>query len=196
MASRNPRYRTRSTALQKGGFRPRGRAPADPTTENQHLLHTRNNKMERLNANRSKSILNLLKHFSCVAHVWYRYLLVVVLVSVVIVGIGVYAISGNYFNTSSNGLPHLPSPVSIVEANVTVVGQAAGIPCSALRLPCPLPLHPNESTISAILIRYNETYYYVSYIEVNSIRYMIWYNNSTYYCVTPGVKWANTCPTS
>ena len=124
----------------------------------------------------------------------HRNLLILVLVSVVIIGTGVYAYSGNYFNTSNNGLPHLPSSVSIIEANVTVIGQAAGIPCGALRLPC--PLYTSESTISAILIRYDGTYYYVSYIKDNGIQYMIWYNNSTYYCVTPSVEWANTCPTN
>ena len=111
----------------------------------------------------------------------------------VVVGIGFYATSLNYFN-SNNGLPQFPSSVSIVNANVTVVGQAAEIPCGALRLPCPLPT--NQSTISAILIKYDGTYYYVSYVNVNDIRYTVWYDNSTYYCVTPRVDWANACPTN
>jgi len=123
-----------------------------------------------------------------------RKLLVLVLVSVVIVGTGVYA-SWNYFNTSNNDVPNLPSSVQIIKANVTVTGQAAAIPCSALQLPCPLALNPNESTTSAILIRYDGTYYYVSTIEANGVRYTIWYDNSTYYCITPAVKWANACPT-
>jgi hypothetical protein len=113
----------------------------------------------------------------------------------VIAGIGIvaYATSTNYFASSKNAMLHFPSSVSIVNANVAVVGQAAGIPCGALRLPC--PLYTNQSTISAILIKYNGSYYYVSYIEVNDIRYMVWYDNSTYYCVTPRVEWANSCPT-
>jgi hypothetical protein len=85
-----------------------------------------------------------------------------------------------------------PSSVSIIKANVTVMGQAAGIPCGALRLPC--PLYTNESVIFATLIRYDGTYYYVSYIKVNDIQYTVWYDNSTYYCVTPRVDWANACP--
>ena len=94
---------------------------------------------------------------------------------------------------SNDGVPPFPPSVSIM-GNVTVVGRAAGIPCGALRLPC--PLYTNESTISALLIRYDGIYYYVSYIRVNNIQYMIWYDNSTYYCVTPRVSWANACPTN
>jgi hypothetical protein len=101
-------------------------------------------------------------------------------------------------NPSSTTVTSSQSSLSTVEANITVTGQAAEIPCEALRLPCPSPTI--ASAISATLIMYGGTYYYVSYMNVNtptsSTRYVIWYNNSTYYCVTPQVEWANACPTT
>jgi uncharacterized membrane protein len=123
----------------------------------------------------------------------YRSVIAILVCAIVVVGVVTYVTSANYFASSNKGPPHIPPSLVIVKANVTVVGQAAGIPCSALRLPCPLPT--NQSTISAVLIEYRGTYYYVSYLSVNDIHYAVWYDNSTYYCVTPRVGWANTCPT-
>jgi hypothetical protein len=91
-------------------------------------------------------------------------------------------------------------PFQIVNPNVTVRGQAAGLPCAALRLPCPYPV--NQS-IDAVLIRYNGTYYYLSYYGLTNATnptqrvttwYTIWYDNSTAFCVSPKVEWSITCP--
>ncbi len=81
-----------------------------------------------------------------------------------------------------------------VDANVTVTGPAAELPCEALRLPCPMPT--NTTTIHAALITYGGNQYYVSTIKANGTQYTVWYTNSTYYCVTPQVGWANACPSS
>ena len=91
-------------------------------------------------------------------------------------------------------------PYQVINPNVTVRGQAAGLPCSALRLPC--ASSTNES-ISAILIRYNGAYYYLSHFGVTNATnpahpittwYTIWYDNSTAFCVSPKVEWSITCP--
>lgn len=89
----------------------------------------------------------------------------------------------------------------VVRPNVTVRGLAAGIPCGSLRLPC--ATFPNQS-IQAELIEYNGTYYYLSYFgltqgTINPAQrvttwYMVWYDNSTYYCVSPPPRWAIACP--
>ena len=96
-------------------------------------------------------------------------------------------------------------PYQIINPNVTVQGQAANTPCDALRFPCTLGI----GNMSAILIRYGGTYYWLSYYGTfNNLRstetlsggvlsntwYTIWYDNSTVYCVSPKVQWWNACP--
>jgi len=79
----------------------------------------------------------------------------------------------------------------VVKPNVTVYGFAAGIPCGALRTSC---ITTKNQSIPATLIRYDGTYYYVSYFGVNTTWYTVWYNNSTEYCVSPKVQWDIACP--
>ncbi len=76
-----------------------------------------------------------------------------------------------------------------VIATVTVYGHAAGLPCAALRLPCALP-----TSIKANLTLYQSKYYYVSEITANNVVYTVWYDNSTYYCVSPQFQGTSTCP--
>jgi hypothetical protein len=83
---------------------------------------------------------------------------------------------------------------TVVQSNFTVHGQAAGIPCGALRIPC---ISSANQTIVANLVRYQGTYYYDSNYTLNTVVYMIWYNNSTYYCVSPTPptnEQAKSCP--
>ena len=80
---------------------------------------------------------------------------------------------------------------TVVE-NLTVYGRASGLPCAALRLPCVLPT--NQSSILAGLVLFGGKYYYVSNITTNSVIYTVWYDNSTYYCVSPEFQGVNTCP--
>ena len=97
-------------------------------------------------------------------------------------------------------------PYQIINPNVTVRGQAAGTPCGALQFPC--VTYPNQN-ITAVLIRYNGTYYYLSYYGtfnkltatetlsggvLTNTWYTIWYDNSTVYCVSPKVQWWDACP--
>jgi hypothetical protein len=77
----------------------------------------------------------------------------------------------------------------VVKPNVTVTGYAANIPCGALRGPCIA-----AQSYPATLIRYQGTYYYVSYFGLNNVWYTIWYGNSTEYCVSPKVQWDTSCP--
>ena len=106
--------------------------------------------------------------------------------------IGAYELTVRSSSASQTVSLQLPTNASIIAANMTVVGRAAGIPCASLRLPCPYPT--NKSSISATLIRYGGTSYYVSFLNANNVRYAVWYDNSTYYCVSPKVEWANSCP--
>jgi len=83
----------------------------------------------------------------------------------------------------------------VVNANVTVYGLAAGEPCGALRLPC--ATYSNKS-IPAQLVSYAGNLYYVSQFHVENntktTTFTIWYDNSSSYCVTPKLPWANSCP--
>jgi len=97
-------------------------------------------------------------------------------------------------------------PYQVVNPNVMVRGQAAGTPCGALEFPCVTYL--NQS-ITAMLIKYNGTYYYLSFYGsfdklhttetlsggvLTNTWYTIWYDNSTVYCVSPKVQWWNAFP--
>ena len=97
-------------------------------------------------------------------------------------------------------------PYQVINPNVTVRGQAAGTPCGALEFPC--VTYPNQN-ITAVLIRYNGSDYYLSYDGafnkltttqtlsggvLTNTWYTIWYDNSTVYCVSPKIQWWNACP--
>jgi hypothetical protein len=75
------------------------------------------------------------------------------------------------------------------------------MPCGALEFPC---VTYSNQTLTATLIRYNGTYYHISYYGtfdklqstetlsggvLSNTRYTIWYDNSTVYCVSPKVEW-------
>jgi len=126
----------------------------------------------------------------------------ILLVIAIVAGAG-----AGYFVGASNQGPTTTTttttgtlPYQIINPNVTVRGQAAGLPCAALRLPC--PYSANQST-KAILIGYNGAYYYLSYYGLTNATnptqrvttwYTIWYDNSTAFCVSPKVEWSITCP--
>ena len=99
-----------------------------------------------------------------------------------------------------------PTPYEVINPYVTVRGQAAGLPCAALEFPC---VTAANQSISAMLIRYNGTYYYLSYYGsfnkqsgtetiqdgvLTNTWYTIWYDNSTVYCVSPKVDSSIACP--
>ena len=121
--------------------------------------------------------------------------ILVVAIIVAIAGIGGYFVSMNYMQSQSSTTElYVPSSATIVNTNVTVIGQAVGFPCAALRLPC--PHYDNQSIGWATLIRYGGSYYYASTISVNSKVYTVWYTNSTYYCVHPAFQGVSSCPSS
>jgi len=96
--------------------------------------------------------------------------------------------------TTPSTLSTLTQPYTLVESNVTIYGEAAGIPCGALQLPC---TSSTNQSIVANLVRYQSNYYYDSNFTANNVIYMIWYNNSTYYCVSPTPptnEQASNCP--
>ena len=112
-------------------------------------------------------------------------LIAVLMVVVVVVALGTFYFSGRMSTSSST------TQYAVVES-VTVFGRPSGFPCSALRLPCPFPT--NQSAIPASLVLYDGKYYYISNITANSVMYTVWYDNSTYYCVSPKFQGVNTCP--
>ncbi len=99
-----------------------------------------------------------------------------------------------------------PVPYQVINPYVTVRGQAAGLPCAALQLPC---ISTANQSVAAMLIKYNGTDYYLSYNGVfnklsgtetmqngvlTNTWYTIWYDNSTVYCVSPKLQSSNSCP--
>jgi hypothetical protein len=83
---------------------------------------------------------------------------------------------------------------TVIQSTITVRGEAAGIPCATLRIPC---ISSTNQSIVADLIRYQGVYYYDSNYTLNNVVYMIWYTNSTYFCVSPTPstnEQANACP--
>ncbi len=120
---------------------------------------------------------------------------IVLLVSLLLSTVVVASALGYWVGMSqSNRYAESVTP-QVVRENVTVYGAVAGIPCSSLRLPCPTPA--NQS-LSVKLIKYAGNYYYLSDFTIinNQTRtvYTIWFDNSTYYCISPKVEWAKTCP--
>ena len=96
------------------------------------------------------------------------------------------SLSANTVSSSSG------SPGYEFIGTAVVHGLAVGFPCAALRLPCP---HYNSSSSgTANLILFNGKYYYFSNITVNDIVYSVWYDNATYYCVSPAFQSESTCP--
>ncbi len=83
----------------------------------------------------------------------------------------------------------------VIATNVDLYGHTASIPSCAMRVPC--VTYTNIPTV-AELLRYNGTYYYESKYNLSTqgstATYTIWYNNSTYFCISPKVSWAMTCP--
>lgn len=92
-------------------------------------------------------------------------------------------------------LTTVTTTVTIVRSDMTVTGGAAGIPCSALQLPC--TTSTNMSFYPVELVFFQNRYYYIAHYDVSgeqSVNYTIWFDNSTYYCVSPKVNWASPCP--
>ena len=103
--------------------------------------------------------------------------------------------------TVSNLTTTVTIQYQVINPNVTVRGQAASIPLCALRVPA-CSNSPNATT-PAVLIKYNGTYYYLSYqgltnatnpSDRNTIWYTVWYDNSTAFCISPKVEWSISCP--
>ena len=114
-------------------------------------------------------------------------MLTMVVVIVVVASMGAFYFTGRTAASVSSST----SEYTVIE-NLAVYGLPSGIPCSALRLPCPLPT--NQSSIPASLVGFDGKYYYISNITANSVMYTVWYDNSTYYCVSPKFQGVNTCP--
>lgn len=116
-----------------------------------------------------------------------RLVVAISLLVVLLIAIGILFWMFYYSKSSS-------STYVVVKNNITVFGETAGIPCGALQLPCITSLN---QTITAKLILFQGKYYYDSNYTVNAVVYMIWYDNSTYYCVSPTPptnEHANNCP--
>jgi len=77
----------------------------------------------------------------------------------------------------------------VVKPNITVDQPAAGIPCGVFGYISCMPF-----PVQAVLIKFNGTYYYVTYVSVNNVRYTVWYDNSTAFCVSPKIRLEMTCP--
>jgi hypothetical protein len=96
------------------------------------------------------------------------------------------------------GIIYVTNTTSLSSSNYTIVksitvyGRPAGFPCAALGLPCALTT--SQSSEQANLVLSNGKYYYDSNIMVNNIVYSVWYDNSTYYCVSPKYQSDRTCP--
>ena len=122
---------------------------------------------------------------------WAIILIILMLIS----GAVGYVVGNSKTVTSTVTATATPVLYTVVQNNVTVHGEAALIPCGALQLPgC--TTSPNQ-TIIANLIRFQGSFYYDSNFTLNNVLYMIWYNNSTYYCVSPTPptnEQANSCP--
>ncbi|MDA4112339.1 MAG: hypothetical protein OK439_07345 [Thaumarchaeota archaeon] len=109
---------------------------------------------------------------------------ILIILGVTIIIIGTASWLFYYFTFSS-------SASFVVIRNTTVYGQASGIPCGAMHFPC--ITSPNQSTPAQLLL-FQGKYYYDSNLTWNHVVYTIWYDNSTYYCISPKLEWANTCP--
>ena len=112
-----------------------------------------------------------------------KFLLPTVLVIIIATALAAYYFAPSGASTTSN--------FTVVE-KLTVYGKVAGYPCAALKLPCPYPT--NQTSIAADLTSFRGRYYYVSNITVNDVVYTVWFDNSTYYCVSPKFQNVNTCP--
>jgi len=77
----------------------------------------------------------------------------------------------------------------VLKPNITVEQPAAGIPCAVFGY-----ISCNPFPVQAMLIKFNGTYYYVTYVNENDVRYTVWYNNSTAYCVSPKIQSKMLCP--
>lgn len=110
-----------------------------------------------------------------------------IVLAVIVIGAGL----GAFYVVSEMSVSSSTTNYDVV-GSVTVYGQASGFPCAALGLPCAHPT--NQSSISASLTLFEGKYYYVSNITANNVVYTVWYDNSTYYCVSPKSQGVNTCP--
>jgi hypothetical protein len=134
--------------------------------------------------------------------------ILIIMALVIGVGVGYFTGVGNSTSKTATITASVigTMPYQVVNPNITVRGQVAGTPYGALEFPCVTYL--NQS-ITAILIKYNGTYYYLSYYGtfnklhatetlsggvLSNTWYAIWYDNSTVYCVSPKVQWWNACP--
>src|SRR2546426_6823830 len=77
----------------------------------------------------------------------------------------------------------------VVKPNITVDQPAAGIPCGVFGYISCMPF-----PVQAVLIKFNGTYYYVTYVSVNNVRDNVLYDNSTTFCVSPKIRLEMTCP--
>jgi hypothetical protein len=82
----------------------------------------------------------------------------------------------------------------IVESNITSPGQAGAEAYCSFGFPCPTGNDP----MAATLVLYKSTYYYFSVVPmgINSpvVDYMVWYTNSTAFCITPKFGSWPACP--
>ena len=104
-------------------------------------------------------------------------------------------------STSNATSAMAPSAVyQVFEANLTLRGETATIPCGDLGMGCP-PVS-NALIFPVELIRYGITYYYSANQTLpagepgSHPSYDVWFTNSTVFCVTPAYPQTPTCPTA
>ena len=115
----------------------------------------------------------------------------------VVSGLAIIGIAGNALAPQSN--PAL-QPWLVLRNNLTVKGQMVyEIVCVLLEATCPYQTVENNSNLSLSgveLISYDGSYYYEYRPppDYPDMLFMVWFTNSTIYCVSPADNWGVSAP--
>ncbi len=119
----------------------------------------------------------------------------VLVVSLLLSTVVVASALGYWFGASTIAPNKEPKTPQIVRENVTVYGTIQTPPCGWLRISCFMLEQP---VYAQQLIKYEGKYYYASKIRImrnqTDITYTYWFDNSTYYCISPKFENIPTCP--